>query len=163
MPTLIRPKSKRKGQPTRTSSVWHLRFYCPIRRRSVAISTRCRNRRNAEKCLREFCDLLESGEVRLENPFLTTRRRKIEEAGRLEVETCLTAFESDLRAGRVRRGKRRPVSVAHAALAMGRIRKIIEGCHVRRVNELSTDAVNALLDRMQKEGEIKSARDAQAS
>jgi integrase len=155
MPSLTRPKSKRKGQPTRTSSIFHIRYYCPFRRRSVAISTRCKSRRNAEKCLREFCDLLERGEVGRENPFLLQRRQRVEEADRLAIAECLTAFESDLRAGRVRRGKRKAVSRAHADLTMGRVRKIVEGCGLKRASDLSTDAVNRLLDRLQETGEIR--------
>src|SRR3712207_1083738 len=107
MPSLVKPKSKRKEQPTRTSPIYHIRCYCPFRKRSVVISTRCKNRKNAERCLREFCDLLERNEVGLENPFLLRRRQRIEEADRLNIEDCLAAFESDLRAGRVRKGKRR--------------------------------------------------------
>ena len=70
MPSLIKPLSKRKGKPAVTSAVWHIRYYCPSRRRSVVISTRCKGRKNAEARLREFADLLERGEVGTENPFL---------------------------------------------------------------------------------------------
>src|SRR5881628_2537821 len=110
MPSLIRPKSKRKGQPTRISAIFHIRYYCPFRRRSVAISTRCRSRRNAERRLREFCDLAERGELTRDNPFLAKRRQRLEEADRLAIDECLKAFEDDLRAGRVRKGKRKAVS-----------------------------------------------------
>ncbi len=158
MPSLVRPKSKRKGEATRTSGVFHIRYYCPFRRRSVAISTRCRSRRNAEKRLREFCNLLERGEVGRDNPFLLQRRRRIEDADRQAIDECLAAFESDLRAGRVRRGKRKPVSRTHADLTMGRVRKIVEGCGARRAGDLSTDAVNRLLDRLQQEQEIRTAQ-----
>jgi integrase len=155
MPSLVKPKSKRKGQPTRVSRVYHIRYYCPFRRRSVAISTRCRHRKNAEKCLRAFCDLLERGQLTRDNPFLLQRRQRIEEADRLAIAECLTAFESDLRAGRVRRGKRKAVSRAHADLTMGRVRKIVEGCGLKRANDLATDAVNRLLDRLQETGDIR--------
>jgi integrase len=158
VPSLVRPKSKRKGQPTRVSPVFHIRYYCPFRGRSVAISTRCKSRRNAEKCLREFCDLLERGEVGRDNPFLLRRRQRIEEADRLAIDECLTAFEADLRAGRVRRGKRKAVSRTHADLTMGRVRKVVEGCGLRRADDLSADAVNRLLDRLQEEKEIKTAQ-----
>ena len=158
MPSLVRPKSKRKGQPTRVSSVFHIRYFCRFRRRSVVISTGCKSRRNAERRLREFCDLLECGEVGRENPFLLQRRQHVEEADRLAIEECLTAFESDLRAGRVRKGKRKAVSRTHADLTMGRVRKIIEGCGVRRANDLAADAVNRLLDRWQQGQEIRTAQ-----
>src|SRR5438132_77154 len=110
MPTLLKPKSKRKGQPTRTSSVFHIRYYCPFRRRSMVISTRCRSRPNAERCLREFADLIERGQLGTGNPFLLRHRQRIEQADRLALAECLNDFERDLRAGRVRRGKRKPVS-----------------------------------------------------
>lgn len=156
MPTLIRPTSKRKDeQHTRTSSIWHIRYRCPYRKRSHEISTGCKIKRNAERLLREFCDLLERGEVGLENPFLVRRRQRIEQADRLAIAECLAAFESDLRAGRLRRGKRKPVCESHAALTMARIRVIIEGCHVARANDLDTDAVNSLLDRLQASGHIR--------
>jgi integrase len=158
MPSLVMPKSKRKGQPTRVSKTFHIRFFCRFRRRSVVISTGCRSRRNAEKRLREFCDLLECGQVGRENPFLLQRRQRIAEADRLAIADCLAAFESDLRAGRVRRGKRKAVSRTHADLTMGRVRRIVEGCGVRRANDLSADAVNRLLDRLQQEQEIKTAQ-----
>ena len=83
MPTLIKPKSQRKGRPAVTSDVYHIRFFCPVRRRSVVISTRCKSRRNAEACLREFVDLLERGEVGLEKPLLARHRKRAEEADRL--------------------------------------------------------------------------------
>src|SRR5436305_6463002 len=105
MPNLVRPKSQRKGQPAVTSAVWHIRYYCPARRRSVVISTRCKARRNAEACLREFADLLERGEVGHENPFLARHRGRAEEAERLSAAACLAAFEADLPAGRVRKGQ----------------------------------------------------------
>jgi integrase len=89
---------------------------------------------------------------------LLRRQKRIEEADRLAIDECLTAFESDLRAGRVRRGKRKPVSRTHADLTMGRIRKIVEGCGACRANELTTDGVNRLLDRLQAEKEIKTAQ-----
>src|SRR5262249_23156899 len=158
VPSLIKPKSKRKGQPTRVSSVFHIRYFCRFRRRSVVISTGCKSRHNAEKCLREFCDLLECGEVGRENPFLLRRRQRVEEADRLAIEECLTAFESDLRAGRVRNGKRKAVSRTHADLVMGRVRKIVEGCGIRRASDLCPDTVNRLLDRLQQEQEIKTAQ-----
>src|SRR4051812_7779307 len=116
MPNLVRPKSKRKGQPTRTSPVFHIRYFCRFRRRSVVISTGCKSRRNAEKRLREFCDLLELGQISRENPFLLQRRQRIEQTDRLAIEECLKAFEADLGAGRVRRGKRKAVSATHAEL-----------------------------------------------
>src|SRR5262249_4529350 len=158
MPSLVKPKSKRKGQPTRGSSGFHIRYFCRFRRRPAVISTGCKGRRNAEKRLREFCDLLECGEVGRENPFLLRRRQRVEEADRLAIEECLTAFESDLRAGRVRKGKRKAVSRTHADLVMGRVRKIVEGCGIRRADDLSLDAVNRLLDRLQQEKEIKTAQ-----
>ena len=158
MPTLILPSSKRKGQPTRTSDVYHIRYHCPIRRRSVVITTRCRSRKNADRCLREFTDLLERGEVGLDNPFLIESRRRIEEADLLAITDCMIAFEADLRAGRVRRGKRRPVSRAHADLAMTRVRRIVEGCGVSRASSLSTEEVNSLLDRLQADGKIRAAQ-----
>jgi integrase len=158
VPSLVKPRSKRRGQPTRTSSVFHIRYYCPFRRRSIAISTRCKGRRNAEKCLREFCDLLECGEVGRENPFLLRRCQRVEEADRLAIDECLQAFEADLRAGRVRRGKRRAVSRTHADLTMRRVRKIVEGCGIKRANDLAADAVNRLLDRLQEKQEIRTAQ-----
>lgn len=158
MPSLIRPKSQRKGQAAVTSAVWHVRYYCPYRRRSIVISTGCKIRRNAERCLREFADLLERGEVGLDNPFLLRKHRRVEEADRQAIGECLAAFEADLRAGRVRRGKRKPVSRAHADLAMSRVRRVVEGCGVARAGELTDEAVNAMLDREQAEGEIRSAQ-----
>src|SRR5262249_49608342 len=130
----------------------------PFRRRSVAISTRCKSRRNAEKCLREFCDLLERGELTRDNPFLLQRRQRIEEADRLEIGSCLTAFENDLRAGRVRRGKRKAVSKTKGDLTMGRVRKIAEGCTIKRAEELTTEVVNRLLDQLQERREIKTVQ-----
>ena len=158
MPNLIRPKSQRKGQPAVTSPVWHIRYRCPVRRRSVVISTRCKVRKNAEKCLREFADLLERGEVGAENPFLARHRGRPGEADRASAATCLEAFDADLRAGRVRKGKRKPVSAAHADLTLARVRRVLEGCAIGRVDALSADAVNGLLDRLQASGEVKSAQ-----
>jgi integrase len=158
MPTLIRPRSQRKGQPAVTSAVWHIRYRCPARRRSVVISTRCRSRRNAEKCLAEFVDLLERGEVGLENPFLARREQQAEAVTRLAVASCLEAFEADLRAGRVRKGKRKAVSTSHADLTLARVRRVLEGCAIGRVTALSADAVNALLDRLQASGEVRTAQ-----
>jgi integrase len=157
MPSLIRPTSKRRDETeTRTSGVWHIRYYCPIRRRSHEISTGCRVRRNAERVLRQFCDLLERGEVHLENPFLARRRQRVEQADRLAISDCLAAFEGDLRAGRLRRGNRKPVGTGHAELTMARVRRVVEGCRLARADELDADAVNALLDRLQRDGEIRS-------
>ena len=158
MPNLIRPKSQRKGQPAVTSAVWHIRYRCPARRRSVVISTRCRSRRNAEKCLAEFVDLLERGEVGLENPFLARHRGRAEEAERLSAAACLAAFEADLRAGRVRKGRRKAVSTAHADLTLARVRRVLEGSSIVRVTALSADAVNDLLDRLQASGEVRTAQ-----
>jgi hypothetical protein len=158
MPSLVRPKSQRRGQPARTSRVWHIRYYCTLRRRSVVISTRCRNRRNADRRLREFCDLLERGEVGRENPFLRRRREAAEREDRLAVSECLAAFEADLRAGRVRRGRRKPVSRVHADLTLARVRKVVEGCAARSAADLGADTVNALLDRLQAQGELRTAQ-----
>src|SRR5262249_3256978 len=116
------------------------------------------SRKNAERRLREFCDLLERGEVGRENPFLLQRRKRIEETDRLAIEDCLKSFEADLRAGRIRKGKRKAVSKTHADLTIGRVRKIVEGWSVKRAGELSLEAVNRLLDRLQQEGEIKTAQ-----
>jgi integrase len=156
MPTLVKPVSKRKGQSARTSNVFHIRYHCPIRRRSVVISTQCRNRTNAQRLLLEFVDLLERGEVGLQNPFLIRRRQRVEEASNGEVVACLIAFESDLRAGRVRRGKRAPVSKAHADLVMARVRRIVVGCRIGQASELSTEPVNKLFDQLQSAGELGS-------
>ena len=60
-----------------------------------------------------------------------------------------------LRAGRVRKGKRKPVSPAHADLTLARVSKILEGIGIRRVTELNVDVVNSLLDRLQAEGELQ--------
>jgi integrase len=158
VPSLVKPKSKRKGRPTRTSKVFHIRYFCRFRRRSAVISTGCKSRRNAEKRLREFCDLLELGQLTRDNPFLLQRRKRVEEADRLAIEECLKAFEADLRAGRVRKGKRKAVSRTHADLTMGRVRKVVEGCGIRRADGLSADAVNRLLDRLQQEKEIRTAQ-----
>jgi hypothetical protein len=82
--------------------------------------------------LRDFCDLQERGEISRDNPFLVRRRQKIASADRLEMSVCLAAFEGDLLAGRIRRGKRKAVSASHASLALTRVRKIMEGCRIRR-------------------------------
>lgn len=148
MPNLVRPKSQRKGQLAVTNAVWHIRYRCPVRRRSVVISTRCKAKKNAEKCLREFVDLLERGEVGVEYPFRVRHRGRAEEADRLAAPACLAAFEADLRAGRVRKGRRKPVSTAHADLTVARVRRVVEGTAVARIDALSADAVNALLDRL---------------
>lgn len=158
MPNLVRPKSQRRGQPAVTSAVWHIRYYCPARRRSVVISTRCKARRNAEACLREFADLLERGEVGLENPFLARREQQADAVTRLAVAACLEAFEADLRAGRVRKGKRKAVSAAHADLTLARVRRVLEGTGIGRVTALSADAVNGLLDRLHASGEVRTAQ-----
>ena len=158
MPSLVRPKSQRKGQPAVTSAIWHIRYRCPVRRRSVVISTRCKARKNAEKCLREFADLLERGTVGVENPFLARHQGRAAEADRLAAPACLAAFEADLRAGRVRRGKRKPVSAAHADLTVARVRRVVEGTAIARIDALSADSVNALLDRLQAAGEVRSAQ-----
>jgi integrase len=158
MPNLLRPKSQRKGRPAVTSAVWHIRYHCPVRRRSVVISTRCKSRRNAEACLREFADLLERGEVGLENPFLARHKSRGEEVERLSADACLAAFEADLRAGRVRKGRRKAVSAAHADLTLARVRRVLEGAGIGRVTALSTDAVNGLLDRLQAAGEVRTAQ-----
>ncbi|MBA2224663.1 tyrosine-type recombinase/integrase [Thermogemmata fonticola] len=158
MPSLFRPKAKPKGKPTRTSSVWFIRYWCPIRRRSHAISTRCRNRKNAERCLREFCNLLERGEVGLENPFLVRLRQEREKqsSDRREIEACLTAFEVDLRAGRIRkRGRRQAVGEGYADTTMARIRRITTGCGVKTIDQLTVEMVNAFLDRCQANGTIR--------
>lgn len=63
-----------------------------------------------------------------------------------------------LRAGRVRRGKRKPVSCAYADLAMARVRQVAEGCGVRRAADLNAEAVNELLGRLQSAGEIRKAQ-----
>lgn len=161
MPTLIRPKAKAKGMPTRISEYWHIRYHCPIRRRSHVISTMCKRRKNAERRLREFCDLLEMGKVRRENPFILQR-----EAQRTEVlneqqaiKDCIVAFEADLRAGRLRRrGRRRPIRAEHGNNVMNYIRRIVDGCEIKTVDQLTVEAVNIFLDRCQFEKIIKSAQ-----
>ena len=162
VPSLVRPKSKRKGEATRTSGVFHIRYYCPFRRRLVAISTRCRSRRNAEKRLREFCNLLERGEVGRDNPFLLQRRRA--HRGRRP------AGHRRVPGGLRERPPGRPGSEGEAQAGVphprrpdhGRVRKIVEGCGARRAGDLSTDAVNRLLDRLQQEPGNPDGADAQA-
>jgi integrase len=158
MPNLFRAKAKPRGKPTRTSSVWYIRYFCPLRRRSHAISTRCRNRKNAERCLWQFIDMLERGEVGLENPFLVRLRQEREKpsSDQREIEACLTSFEPDLRAGRIRkRGRRQAVGEIYADTTIARIRRITGGCGVNTIDQLTVETVNAFLDRCQANGIIK--------
>jgi integrase len=158
MPNLFRAKAKPKGKPTRTSSVWSIRYWCPLRRRSHAISTRCRNRKNAERCLRQFCDLLERREVGLENPFLVQLQQEREKQSfdRRGIEVCLSAFEADLRSGRIRkRGRRQAVGESYADTTMARIRRITNGCGAKTIDQLTVETVDAFLDRCQENGTIR--------
>lgn len=158
MPSLFRPTAQPKDGPARTSPVWHIRYFCPIRRRSHAISTGCRNRKNAERLLRQFCDLLESNRVGLDNPLLKLRDECRQQAAgeRQDVEEALAAFESDLRAGRIRkRGNRRPVGKEHADSTMARIRKVISESGVKTVDAITVSGVNAYLDRCREQGVIR--------
>src|SRR5581483_5277210 len=115
-------------------------------------------RKNAERCLREFCNLLEQGKVSLENPFLVRLRQEREKQSseRREIEACLIAFEADLRAGRIRkRGRRQAVGEGYADTTMARIRRITEGCGIKTLDQLTVEAVNSFLDRCQAEGTIR--------
>jgi integrase len=161
MSTLFRPRAKPKGGATRTSPVWHIRYFCPLRRRSHVISTGCKSRKNAERVLRQFCDLLERGQVGRDNPFRreAVRRREEAAANRLGIKACLAAFAADLRAGRVRkRGVRRPVGAEHARTTMARIRRVIEGLGVKALDQVRVDRVNAFFDRCQADGTIKTSQ-----
>lgn len=116
MPLLFRPTAKPKDGPPRISPVWHIRFFCPLRKRSHVITTGCKNRKNAEQMLRQFCDLLESSQVGMDNPFLKAKadRRNQVVSLRGEVEDYLAKFEVDLKAGRIcKRGRREVVSDEH--------------------------------------------------
>src|SRR5580704_7592727 len=71
----------------------------------------------------------------------------------------LSVFESDLRAGRIRkRGRRKPSRGDHPNTTMGRIRAITSGCGLERIDQLTVDKVNAFLDRSQANGTIKTAQ-----
>src|SRR4051812_7467303 len=140
MPSLLKPKAKPDGKQTRTSGVWHIRYFCRFRRRSKVISTCCKSRKNAERRLREFCDLLECGEVGRENPFLARLRKEAEDppADRRAIGDCLAAFEIDLRAGRLRkRGRREAVGDKHADTTLARVRRILDGCGVESAERLT--------------------------
>jgi integrase len=154
MPSLIKPKRKpRAASKAKTASVWGISYYCRQCRRGHVISSGARHRRVAESKLARFTLLLESGQVACGvNPFLDRTPRE----ARLTVEEALQAFEADLRAGRVRRGQRKAVSEEYAAMALSRLRRVLTACGARHVDALSTDAVNAALDRLQEEGTIAS-------
>jgi integrase len=159
VPTLIRPKAKPKDKPTRTANFWGIRYRCPHRNRSWVISTFCNQKTNAERRLREFADLLERGEVGLENPFKQQRDDQRQRTRRLDVEECLRVFEQDLRQGRIRkRGKRTPVGGEHADTTMARLRKVLDGCRVRTVQCLTVERVNGYLDACVRDGTIRSAQ-----
>lgn len=161
MPTLVLMKRKAKDKELRISSRYGIRYRCPLRRRSWVISTFCCVKKNAERRLREFCDLLERGQVGLDNPFKEQLKVKRELA--LEdipaINDCLAAFESDLRAGRIRkRGRRKPIRGDVADTTMARIRSILSGCEVDRIDQLHVDKVNSFLDKCQVVGKIKTAQ-----
>ena len=157
MPTLTRPKSKPKGQATRTSSVWHIRFYDPLRRRTRIISTRCRRRRNAEKRLREFCDLLELGRYDGSNPFLVQKEQQAEDFGRLQLPVCVADFETDLRSGQVRkRGKGKPPTEDHCNTTLARLRRVLDATIVTTVDQLNAESVASAVQKLCDEGQIGS-------
>ncbi|MBX3399283.1 MAG: hypothetical protein KF873_11110 [Gemmataceae bacterium] len=159
MPTLIRPKAKPKDKPARTANFWAIRYRCPHRNRSWVISTFCGQRSNAERRLREFTDLLERGEVGLDNPFKQQRENHRQQCQRLDISECLQAFEADLRAGRIRkRGKRAPVSGDHAGTTMARLRVVLDGCSIPTVQGLTAERVNAFLDESVRDGSIRTAQ-----
>lgn len=157
MPTLVRPKRKPKTAREATiANVWGICYYCRQCRRSHVISSTARNRRVAESKLARFTLLLERGEVVCgNNPFMDRERIRPE---RLLIEDALRAFDSDLRAGRVRRGQRRAVSNEYASMAMSRLRRVLNACGTRYVDALSADTVNAVLDGLQREGQVASAQ-----
>jgi integrase/recombinase XerD len=161
MPKLVPLKRKPKGKDVRISDRFGIRYYCRFRQRSWVISTYCANKRNAERRLREFCDLLEQGKVGRENPFKLQLQEKVERSqeSRRNIEECLAEFESDLRAGRIRkRGKRKPVKDDHATTTMSRIRKVIDGCTATMLEQLTVEKVTAYLDRCQADGTIRTVQ-----
>lgn len=94
----------------------------------------------------------------LENPFLVRLRQEREKqsSNRREIGACLTAFEADLRAGRIRkRGRRQAVGENYADTTIARIRRITDGCGVKTIDRLTVEVVNAFLDRCQADGIIK--------
>ncbi len=151
MPTLVRPKAKPKDGPTRQSDVWHVCFWDRLRGRTRLISTQCRQRRNAERRLREFVDLLEQGRYTGANPWLAAQQEQAKAHQTLALPALLSEYEADLRAGRVRkRGRGKPPTAEYAALALTRLRRCVAG--VTRADALTPEAVTRTLDRLCEDG-----------
>jgi integrase len=153
MPKLKKPKRKPKwAKKAKTVNFWGISYYCRECGRGHVISSGARQRRVAESKLARFTLMLERGEIVCGvNPFLDETPKK---PARLLVEEALRAFATDLRAGRVRRGQRRAVSEEYAAMALSRLRRVLDACGAKHVDALSTDAVNTVLDRLQGEWTI---------
>lgn len=157
MPTLIKPTRKPKGKDTQTSSTYHIRYYCPHLRRSREISTRCRKIRNAQIRLREFENLLELGQVGRNFSFCQSFGGQHSKSR--DLETWLQVFATDLRAGRIRRhGNRKPVSKEYATQTLTRIRKVIDHCGVKDVDEILLRRIICTLDKLGDAKEIRSAQ-----
>jgi len=146
MPTLVKPRAKPKNKPARRSNVWHICFWDRSKKRTRLFSTTCRNKRNAEKRLRRFIDMLEDGtyyeQYAPKNPFLVEIEKAGERQQDLDIETLLTQYEADLRAGRVRkRGKGKPPGEDYCNSNIARLRKIVGQCVV------ATDLTPELVER----------------
>lgn len=150
MAVLCKPKYKPKGKPTCQSKTWHIRFWCRFRKRPACFSTGSRDRRNAERKLRAFLDILDRGEYDGHNPFLRAQEQKEQAWSRLRMPVCLTAYEADLRAGKVRkRGRGKPPTREHADLALARLRRVVAG--VPQADGLLPTVVASALDALQRE------------
>jgi integrase len=148
MPTLVKPKWARKAT---TANFWGISFYCRECRRGHIIFSGARKKKVASSKLAQFTLMYERGEIVCGiNPFPDRAPKQ----ARLTVDEALEAFDTDQRAGRVRPGQRRAVSEDYAKMARSRLRRVLDACGARHVDALSTDAVNAALDRLQQEGII---------
>lgn len=144
MPTLVKPRAKPKDKPARRSNVWHICFWDRSKKRTRLISTTCRDKRNAEKRLRSFIDMLEDGtyyrDFAPKNPFLVEIEQAQKRVVGLDIEPLLDEYEADLRTGKVRkRGRGKPPTEAHVTLTMTRLRTITTG--LRTAPELTPEIV----------------------
>jgi integrase len=154
MPKLKKPKRKPKwAKQAKTANFWGISYYCRECGRGHVISSGAKQRKVAESKLARFTLMLERGEIVCGvNPFLDRTPRQV----RLTVPEAVQSFEADLRGGRVRGGQRRAVSEEYANMALSRLRRVLGACGAKHVDALSTDMVNAALDRLHEEGTIAS-------
>ncbi len=150
MAKLWLPRSKRKGKPATTGRTWHVRFFCRFRGRMCALSTQCRSRKNAERRLRQFVDMMERGEYDGTNPWIREQETKTDAWRKLRVAVCREAFEADLRLGRVRkRGRGKPPCDEYVAMALVRLDRVLARCPVSQVDQLTPGLVASAIDGVQ--------------